>query len=104
MCIILLRFVWKIFQKYGHKHGKCQLKTLVFLESINNVYFNVLNLGILFKSMINSYNFFDFIAYYWKRKCFNMHLNIYIWNASRESTCYNSAKLNYKYMKVQHQL
>jgi hypothetical protein len=47
-----------------HKHGKiCRSETLAsFLESIHKMYFNVLNLGILFKSMINNYKFFDFIA------------------------------------------
>ncbi len=91
--------------KKGHKHGKvCQPETLVFLETIHKLYFNVLNPGILFKSMINNYNFFDFIAYYWRNKCFNMHLSTFFWIASRESTCYNSTKLSYKYMKIQHQL
>jgi hypothetical protein len=33
-----------------------------------------------------------------------MHLSTFFLNASTESTCHNSAKLNYKYMKVQHQL
>jgi hypothetical protein len=61
-----------------------------FLESIHKVYFNILNPGILFKSMINNYKIFDFISYYWKKKSFNMHLSTFSWNASREYTCYNS--------------
>ncbi len=35
---------------------------------------------------------------------FNMHLTTFLKNASTKSTCHNSAKLNYKYMKVKHQL
>jgi len=33
-----------------------------------------------------------------------MHLSTFFWNASIESTCHSSTKLDYKYMKVQHQL
>ncbi len=58
-----------------HKHGKVwQPETLVFLESIHKMYFNVLNLGILFKSMINNYKFFDFIVCYQRNICFNMQV------------------------------
>jgi hypothetical protein len=33
-----------------------------------------------------------------------MCLGTIFWNASTKSTCHNYAKLNYKYMKVKHQL
>jgi hypothetical protein len=33
-----------------------------------------------------------------------MHLNTFSCNANTENTCRNFAKLNYKYMKVKHQL
>jgi hypothetical protein len=29
-----------------------------------------------------------------EKKCFNMHLNTFFWNANTESTCHNSAKLS----------
>jgi hypothetical protein len=35
---------------------------VIFLENIHKLYFNILNPWILFKSMINNYNFFDFIT------------------------------------------
>jgi hypothetical protein len=33
-----------------------------------------------------------------------MHLNTFFCNANTKNTCHNFAKLNYKYMKVKHQL
>jgi len=38
------------------------IDTYFFLEKIHKLYFNVLNPWVSFKSMINDYKFFDFIA------------------------------------------
>jgi hypothetical protein len=54
--------------------------------------------------MINNYKFFDFIVYYQRNTCFNMHLSTYFWNASIESRYHIFAKFSYKYMKVTYQL
>jgi hypothetical protein len=39
-----------------------------------------------------------------EKTCFNMHLNTFFETQVLESTCHNSTKLSYMYMKMKHHL